>query len=417
MTSIKDEQMKRHNRPIGGALLQIVISMGILAGAIFLANYLFNTSPKAKPKSQPPRQVAVETSPIVHTDGTITVSVLGNIIPAKETALKSQISGEIISMSQEMVPGGFVRKGQQLLAIDPTDYQIALIQLESDVEKASASLDLEMGSQIIARKEFTLLGEKANEQEQQLMLRKPQLSIAQASLKTAQARLSKAKLDLKRTEITAPFNGVIRSCLVNVGTMVNGSTTLGELVGTDTFWAELLIPVEHLKRIHLPDQDAGIEGSQVKISLADKMDTFKAGRVVRLAPDLEEFGRLAKIYVEIKDPLNLKPENKGKPPLFLGSYAHAQIVGKKLNNIILLKRKNLRNDNTIWLLEEGRLKIMPVEVVYGERENVFLKNTVPEGSKLIITNIDRAMDGMLLKDNTEKDVNTRAATTRNDKKK
>ncbi len=100
---------------------------------------------------------------------------MGEIIPAREVEIKPRVSGEIIEVSNEFLPGGFFSANQIMVSIDHTDYELVVRQLESDVAKTESDLAMEMGNQRIAQRELTLLGEKVSKEEEALILRKPQL--------------------------------------------------------------------------------------------------------------------------------------------------------------------------------------------------------------------------------------------------
>ena len=247
------------------------------------------------------------------------ISGMGTVLSAKEINLTPGVGGEIIEMSDNMVPGGFFMKNETLVTIDPIDYQLAITRLQSEVAKAQNDLDLEMGNQLVAQKEFEILGQEVTATEKNLMLRTPQLEIKKATLLGVKATLAQAELDRKRTRVHAPFNGVVLSRSVNLGTRVSESTVLAGLVGTDEFWLKLAIPTNQLQWIIFPEGNT--PGSQVRVFLQDKTtdDSFRIGRVIRLAADVEDKGRMAAVYVAIEDPLCLQPKNTKKPKLLLGS--------------------------------------------------------------------------------------------------
>jgi multidrug resistance efflux pump len=48
---------------------------------------------------------------------------MGTVIPAQLVNLTSRINGMVISVSPNFIPGGFLKKGEQIVQLDPTDYQ------------------------------------------------------------------------------------------------------------------------------------------------------------------------------------------------------------------------------------------------------------------------------------------------------
>ncbi len=368
----------------------------ILALGIMVMIHLMNTSPRAKPGKKRQQQTVVEVEPVSFTSHATAIVALGNVMASRQIDLTPQISGEVVELSPALVAGGFFKKDDQLLKIDDTDYRIALLELETDLATAKSSLEIEMGNQRIAQKEYQLLGEEASESEKRLMLRNPQLLQEKAAVEAAEARLAKGRLNIERTKISAPFNGVTIEQGVNIGAQVSTSSVLASIAGTDIFWVELAVPVEKLQWIKLPQVAGDGSGSKVKIFTDGSGMKYRQGHVVRLAADLEDKGRLARVYVEVKDPLSLLPVNSGESRLFLGSYVKAEIEGKTLDEVVYLTRSQLRDNDTVWLYDEdGTLKKVHVDILFRGNEFVLVRG-LKEGDKLIVSNIAVPVEGMLL---------------------
>ncbi len=381
-------------------LVRFLLPIIVLAVGVLIFNHLLKTKPKAKPRVKPVHETIVQVSTVSFKPEQTSITAMGSVVAAREIDLKPRVSGEILSMDKSMVPGGYLEKGRNILKIDAADYELTEMQLESDVAMAKSNLAIEMGRQLVAKKEFELLGETATDEEIKLMLRTPQLNNQKATLKAAEAKLKKAKLDLTRTRLKSPFNAVVRSRNVNVGTRVSSSSVLASLVGTDMFWVELALPVEQLKWLIFPQDNSSEKGALVHIypQSAGNSDTYRTGYVVRLAAELEERGRMARIFVEVEDPLCLKAENKSLPPLFLGSFVRAEITGTTMNSAFSLQRSHLRDGNTVWLLgNDGTLDIKTVSIAFRDKETVLVSDGVADGDKLIISNISAPVAGMRLR--------------------
>ncbi len=406
---------QKQKRPLA-IYLQIALSIIILGCGVTLATYYLRTGPEAKPKKRQANPPLVQITPVQYSPHRLTVSAMGTVLAAKEINLTPGVGGEITAMSDNMVPGGFFIKDETLLRIDPVDYQLAVKRLQSEVAKAENDIDLEMGNQRIARKEFEILGETVTESEKKLMLRYPQLGIKKATLQGVRATLAQAELDLKRTRVHAPFNGVVLSRSVNLGTRINESTVLARLVGTDTFWLKLAIPTDQLQWISFPVDDK--PGSEVRIFLQEKGNgnSFRTGRVMRLAADVEEQGRMASVYVAIDDPLCLAPENHEKPRLLLGSFVQAEIKGIELATVVAIDRDHLHQDNSIWLLkDDNTLEVRKVRIVAKTNDQVLVASGLADGERLIVSGLSSPVPGSPLQyTQQDEDTTTRDATAADD---
>ena len=312
------------------------------------------------------------------------------------------MSGEVIAIADDFVPGGFFSAGELLLQIDPADYRLMVRQLESEVAQVESDIAVEMGNQRIAQREYALLGEAVSNEEKDLILRRPQLEKLLAARELAQAQLAQAKLDLQRTEIAAPFNCVIGSREVDIGARVNESTVLAHLVGSDAFWLQVTLPVEQLQWLIIPAR-SNEKGSLVRIFSQGAASSgeirIRYGRVIRLAASLEEQGRMAQLLVRVEDPLSRLAENWGKSQLLLGSYVRAELEGVTIDSAVSLDRAHLHEGNTVWLMSENAtLEIREVEIAFRDRERVIVTAGLRDGDRLITSTLVSPVSGIPLQE-------------------
>ena len=380
-------------------LLRLLLPVIVVIISASVAVWMMQSGPKAKPRAKTRNAVLVDVRPIELGPQTTTVSVMGTVKPQREVALKPRVSGEIIKVGDNLIPGGRFNKGEELLAIDPSDYQLVVRQLASEVARVESDMQVELGRQRVAQKEYELLGESVSEVEKTLMLREPQLENNRALLEGTRARLEQAQLDLKRTSVRSPFNAVVMSREVNLGTRVSPSTTLATLVGSDSYWVEAPIPASQLQWISISQEDNDSD-SPVRIydSVAWGPNRSRSGQLVGLTAMVEENGRMAKLLAEIPDPLSLQPPSSEQPKLLLGSYVRVEIEGKLLSKAAAIERDLIHNGEQLWIMdEEGRLDIRTVEIAFRGREQVLVTGGVNHGERLITTNLPSPVQGMTLR--------------------
>ena len=386
----------RHPRRVAGLIVGVLV---LGAGAAVSVYWLTNRPKPQKRRQAGSGQVLVEVMPVRHGTQRVTLRAMGTVVAAQIIRLAPQVSGEIVRVSKEFLPGGRFVAGDLILQIDPRDYQFVMLQKAYDVAQAERDLKLELGQQSVAKREYELLKDAVEKEDQELVLRKPQLKSAEAALAAAKAYLDKAELDLKRTDVRAPFNAMVHSRQVNLGSQVSTGTQLAELVGTDEYWVQVSVPVDQLKWIKIPTK-SGEAGSAVRIHCAAAWGpgVFCKGRVLRLATELEPQGRMAKLIASIRDPLSLKPANAGCPVMILGAYVRVEIDGKDLPNVVQVPRLALRDGSKVWIMSpQNTLDIRGAQTVWSGREFVYVADGLREGELLITSDLATPVQDMALR--------------------
>ena len=381
-------------------LFSIVLPLLVLGGGTWATYYLAMTGPKAEERGDGERNARLVEVVVARRSSEPTVVYpMGRVTPALEIDLQPRVGGEVIEASGKLMPGGVFREGEMILKIDPTDYELVVRQRKSDVSEAESRYQLELGNQLVAQSEYELLGETIREEDRDLVLRKPQLQSVEAAMETARAALAKAELDLARAVVRSPFNAIVVTGDAKLGAQVSAATRLARLVGTDEYWVELSLPVDQLKWIEIPRGDE-TGGSLVRVfdEAAWGEGVQRLGHVIRLAGDLEEEGRMARVFAAAADPLALGEENAGAPRLLIGSFVSVEIEGRTLDDVIALDRELLRDGDRVWVLsEEGTLEIRDVTVAFRGRGRVLISSGVEEGEMIVATDLSAPVGGMPLR--------------------
>jgi len=381
-------------RSRGRWFVNIVLSLTIITAGIVAAAYINKTAPKARKRPPVKMTPLVQVVPLQPAAQQVVVPAMGTVIPAREIVLESRVAGEIVAMHPQFTAGGFLTKGAEVLRIDPQDYQLALAQKQSAVADSEHALKMEQGHQEVAKREWELLnGDKpADAGDAELALRQPHLAKAKADLAAAQAELQQARLNLARTSIRAPFNAIVRAKQVDQGSQVSPQEQLAELVGTDEYWIQASLPLDRLNWITIPGNPAAT-GSTVRIFYRDRYE--RQGTVIKLLGDLESEGRMARVLIEVKDPLGLQAGQENAPPLLIGEFVRLEIEGRQLQNVYRIPRSALRDNTRIWIAsDDGKLEIRPVETLWRDAQTVLLRDSLKPGERLIVSDLPAPVDGM-----------------------
>jgi RND family efflux transporter MFP subunit len=141
-----------------------------------------------------------------------------------------------------------VTKGQPLFQIDQRRFQYALAQAEAAVASRKATLD--QAKRDLARsKALTSLAITAQQVEQSQQA----VDIAQANFDDATASLNVAKLNLERSTVVAPVNGIVTNFGLLPGHYVTSGASILALIDSDTFRVEGYFEETKLRRIAVGD--------------------------------------------------------------------------------------------------------------------------------------------------------------------
>ncbi|ACN13360.1 putative membrane-fusion protein [Desulforapulum autotrophicum HRM2] len=374
--------------------IKIVLPLFILSAGIAIGVFLYQTKPAAKRGAPPAKVPLVEVTTAVLSDHGVVISALGAVTASRELALKSRVSGFVLTTSDRFVPGGIFKKGEILLRLDPRDFELALKKKKALVLKTEAELNLERGRQAVAKAELRLMerssGKRVNEPG--LALRKPQLAQVQADLETVKVDVEQAMVDLERTVIRAPFNCMIMDKQVEQGSQVTAQESLAVLAGTDAYWVTATIAMDQLQWIRFPGPGTD-KGSLVQVFTRDNQRY--QGEVFRLLGDVADKSRLARVLVSIKDPLgqNLKRTS----PLLINAYVTLAIQGQTINNTIALPRRCARDGNTVWIARDRRLVVAPLDIMWKNEKTLFVRSGVKAGDKIIVSELSSAVNGMAIR--------------------
>lgn len=362
------------------------------------------TTPKAKKRRPVSLAPSVEVQTVDMVNYRVWVPVMGTVIAARQITLEARVSGEVASVNSNFVPGGYFGQGEEILAINSEDYELALSEVRAEVITAEYNLKVEQGYQKVSAREWDLLKGSAQgtESESELALRKPHLLKAQADLKAARAKLKQAMLDLQRTHITAPFAAMVETRNTDIGATINQQESLATLVGTDEFWIQASVPVDRLDWIEMPVNDQTV-GAEVRIvSGSGSRRSVRQGRVVRLLPSLESEGRMARLLISVKDPLNLAGDS-GVKPLLLGSYVSVQIDGGTLADVYAIPRAAYRENGNVWIMTaKGTLDIRKVNPAWRDDETIVFDAGLASGEALVTSGLSAPIQGMALRTVKEK---------------
>ncbi len=371
--------------------LPILLIIGALGGGYILISSKPTPQRKAAPKIIPQVQamkIEVGSIPII-------IDTIGTIVASQEIDITSKVSGTVESLTTGFQPGSVIKKDDILLQLDKVDYEVALKKVQANLAKSKADYQLEQGQQSIAQSEYNKIKEimpevLSSDINTNLTLRKPQLEQAKANMAISQADLDDAKLDLAHTTIKAPFDALITSRSVSTGQHISTNQVLGHLVAIDEYWVDVTLAVETLYNNKILSHDA----KGLPVTVVTKANEEWKGELIQTVNVLTSGSRMGKLLVSVDDPLSLE-QNKGKTPLLMGDQVQILLETGIFDNTIAVPRASVKNGDTLWLIEDNKLKSVKVNILWKDSNLSYIDATnIPKTSSILVSDLTNPVENL-----------------------
>lgn len=234
------------------------------------------------------------------------------VISRDDANLAAEISGRLTWVAEV---GDKIKKGDLVAKLDDVFIAQEVIEEQSIINSEKAKYDFH--SKEVERYNKLLLDN--NVAQNQLDQALSDQSVARSNIASSKARLAQAKERLKRTEILAPFNGVISDRLLQAGEWAENGETIIRLVNTSNLEIQTHIPASVLQFITIGTPLAYTDGS----SSGD-------GIVRALVPVGGDISRLYELRISVTD-----------PTLSAGSLLRVAIPTEHAREVVLVPRDAL----------------------------------------------------------------------------
>ena len=276
------------------------------------------------------------------------VLTTGTVLANEEVELKSEVQGKITSILFK--EGSYVKAGDLLVKINDAD-------LQAQLQSAKSRLELQKDTEY---RQKQLLEKEAISQEDYDMTAN-QLQVNQAEVELIKAQIAK-------TEIRAPFSGIIGLKNVSEGSFVTNSTVIASLQNINPIKIDFSIPERYSSMVSV--------GDEINFTITGRNKNY-TGKIYAIEPKIDPVTRTLK--------LRALCSNTGRE-ILPGSFANIELVLKKIENAILIPSEAIIPDikgQKVFLFKSG--KAVPQQVKTGIRTdiNVQLTSGVTEGDTII----------------------------------
>jgi RND family efflux transporter MFP subunit len=350
--------------------------------AILLVQWMIAAKASAAKKPAQRTIPNVEVSEVQLRTVRFTVESQGTVQPKQRINLISEVAGAAIWVSSKMVNGGEVVQGELLLKIDPINYEVAVAEAKSALANAQLSLADEQAEY----KRGTAYG--LQNKRKTTSLRKYKLATVEAAYVASKERVRQAEHQLNKTQIIAPFDGLVSAKAVDVGQYVSVGSVLFNLMGTAVAEIELPINMSELQYLSASAESANVVlHSSVGYGKKQKYQQWQA-KLTRVEGFVDEDTRVVKVVAEL-----VNPYGSTVSPLSMGMFVEADIVGDELVSAIRIPTRALHGDK-VYLAVGGQLMSKPVTIYRQETQQVVISDGLNDGDLLVMTRLDLMVEGM-----------------------
>ncbi len=370
------------------------------------------------------------------------VLAYGAVAPKRVWEAVAQVSGKIVETHLRLHEGEFLGEGMVLLRIDPTDYELAITQIESEILATKAQLaenqvkekntrnalviekdSLRLSQKELARKrklvsQGTIPESEVDKEARTVLTQKQSVTSLENSLNLLpverrlldsqlaryEAQLAGARLDLQRTTIKLPFDARISQVNIGMSQYVRAGDVL--VVADDISVAEIAaqIPMQRFRNVIMtrPDPiETFVEfeaGEFFGISARVRLPEFNIewpARLTRMSPTIDPKTRTVGAIVEVEEPYR-QAQPGIRPPLVKELFVEVEFSGKSRPDSLVIPRTSLHDGHVYLAGDDNRLIIQSVEVGLIQPEFVAIRGGLKAGDRIVISDLVPAIEGMLL---------------------
>ena len=369
----------------------LIIPVFILGIFLFLAATLMATAPVLKPSSVEKLATTVRVVEIQPKSVQLKVNSQGSVMPSTESQLIPEVSGKVSWMSPNLVAGGYFDDQEILIRVDDTDYKTKLDRAQANLTRAEA----EQQHNEFEYRRMQSLVKRNLVSRSQLENSLRAYRVAEASLQDATANFNQAEQDLARTQIRAPFAGLVRSENVDIGQFVSRGSPIATIYAGNQAEVRLPIADRQLAFLNIPVSIRGEipQEFQPEVTLTAQYagQTLEwKGNIVRSEAEIDVSSRMVQLVARVESTSN-------PVPLSIGLFVSAEIQGLAAKNIVVLPREALRNDNQVLVVDdENRLRFRKIETLRLYQDDLLVQAGLEAGERVCISPLQTAIEGMVV---------------------
>lgn len=361
--------------------VSIVLSVVLLALAVFIAATLIKN--KTKPKPVVDKIVkTVFVDEVKNSDVPIVITTSGNLSAKHKIELYSEVQGVLQPTQKEFKAGTHYAKGATMLNINRDEFYANLLSQKSNFFNSLTAImpDIRLDYPDQFQKWQNYLNRfdinKTTPKLPDFASDKEKYFISGRGITTAYYNVKNLEVKLDKYTLNAPYSGVLTEALVTPGTLVRVGQKLGEFIDPSVYELEVSVNAEFANLLKT--------GNAVRLHNLDRTKEYK-GHVVRINGKVDATSQTIKAFIEVSN-----------PELKEGMYLEADLDAKSEANAYEVSRKLLVDNSQLYVVNDTVLNLVPVKPVYFSSETAVVKG-LEDGTLIMSKPTPGAYDGMQVK--------------------
>ena len=364
-------------------LISLLTAVGILAAGVAALLLLTSFRAEAAVVETPLEVRTVRTSMLVPGTQSTTVEADGFLESARSVDIVSPVSGKVTGSREGLKGGVRVEEGEELLVLDDRRARLAFENARSQMINTTSRFITSAGLSRDGLQMWNGYLDNLVTAGPRLLPELPELNGREALLAAtmgvtaARNGLEAAALDLQDHRIIAPFGGSLSGDGVAVGALVSPGAPLATLYETGRLELSLSLPIS---------RGDGLEPGSPLTVISENGTTMEAG-ILRMGPSLGSGNQMLRVHAGL--------EPRGSGDWMPGSYVRALISGREYEAACRVSRKLLIDDR-LPVLADGKLALMPVEILAYDGQDVIFSTGSTEPLEVVETVLQNPVAGMFL---------------------
>lgn len=442
------------------AILGWIVPLVILGAGIAAFLFMGSQPPPARKSSDVAAATAVRTVEATPETNGLTIEADGVVVPLREVTLAAEVGGRVLTKAKACNEGQFVKAGTLLFEIDPRDYELDVDRLEREFNQAGLAIEeldeelaqntntvdlarrqVELARREAARLENLKAGKIVTESEHDRALRdeltatnllttaegqKRVFSKRRNRLLEAQSlastMLDKAKLDLSRTRIVAPIDGIVVDDKVEQDSFVSKGTPLVTIEDTRAAEVRTSLQMDEVamvwgsrRRADSPARVAHDEldmPASVVFTVGDAAYEWQGKLSRQEGRGLDEKTRTLPCRVLVTHPQDVTALDRygaampqlpsGAPQSLLrGMFVEVRVRVDSPGDLVSIPEDAQRPSGEVWVMRDGRLVILKPRAVQVSGGRVVFDSAASglvAGDRVVTTQLSTPRAGMELVD-------------------